>query len=181
MTMKMLRGAATLVGLSVFLTGCGGGSATTPTPVATPTPTPASAVLSVNYINGTAKVGWSKDPRYTYGLQFQVQIAETGGLAVHADYVRLQLLRNGVESERDEITAADIIAGVGTNLIQANTNPTWTLILRFNDDRWSTFNLFFHFTDVKGNIFTPVIASFPDIVEVTNALSRHTAQDLPVL
>ena len=106
---------------------------------------------------------------------------ESAGLSVNADYVRLQMFRNGVELERSEINASDIIAGAGTNLIPGGATKTWTLTLRFNDDRWTTYNLFFHFTDAKGNQFTATVPGFPDLTTTAQALSRDRGQSLPTL
>jgi hypothetical protein len=167
--LKKVVGVLALLGAGA----CGGGSST-PT-----TPTADRAVLELTYVTGSARVGLSADPRFAYALRVTVQIQEIAGLSVNADYVRLALWLGATEIERVELTATDIVAGVGTNTIAGGSTVRWTLTFRYNSTTADSAQFYFHFTDFKGNQYTPLMPPIIDFALSPVPLSQPGVVHLP--
>lgn len=153
MTTARLVGS-TLVLMS--LVACGGGGGTSGPTSATTGPSQATITVAQA---ATGQVCISPLPNVIYRLRVPVRITESAGLGASVNFARLRLIRGGVEIERREITANDIIASQGTNRLAPNGTLTPTLSIDFNSDPFSLdpSPLSFGFTDDRGNNLTAEI------------------------
>jgi GH24 family phage-related lysozyme (muramidase) len=74
-------------------------------------------------------------------------------LGANINFVRLSLFKQGREVERREITANDVISGLGTNRLNASQTLNAVVTFDFNSgaNDFDTSTLEFNFTDDRGN------------------------------
>jgi len=139
--------------------GGGGGSSTAPT---APTgPSQASIVVTQT---GQAQVCVSPLASYNLRLAIPIRVTESAGMGASFNFIRLQLMRGGVEVEREEVGATSIIAGLGSNRLAASGTIQAPLRIDFNSSNFDNFNLLFNFTDERGNVLQ---ANLNNITNVT--------------
>ncbi len=153
---------ALLLGLAMTgLPACGGGGTSTPTPVG---PSQANIVVTQT---SQAQVCLSPLASFNLRLAIPIRITESAGLGANFNFVRLQLLRGGVEIERQEIGASSITAGLGTNRVAANATINAPLRMDFNTSNFDNFNLLFNFTDDRGNVLQANLNNITNVTAVT--------------
>ena len=146
--MKM---AAVTIVLAVLFAGCGGGSSSTaPTPVSTPDPGPARADLGLSLETGELCI--SPVPGFLLRVTVPLTIRENAGLQARANFFRFSLFRNGVEIERAENGANDIVADLGSNLVPAGGTLSGTARFDFNNTSFDSLRFEVNLTDAKGNL-----------------------------
>src|SRR5262249_55951849 len=107
--------------------------------------------------------------RFAIAMETPIRIAETAGGSADWGFARMQFIRRGVEVERTELTATDIVRSLGTNRISASSNKVQNVIFRFNSDNFDDIILTLGFSDtrdarpftvsVNGNTFSDVNVS----------------------
>src|SRR5438874_5353547 len=106
------------LGLTGLLQACGGGGGGgTTTPSAPTGPSQANIVVTQT---AQAQVCISPLASFNLRLAIPVRITESAGMAANFNFIRLQLLRGGVEIERQEVGSTSIIAGLGSNRLSAS-------------------------------------------------------------
>jgi hypothetical protein len=147
---KAFRVAAALV-LAAGLSGCGGSD---PTPVPTPTPGPSQARITVT-CTGTGAAGSlvTASPRagFTYRIVWPCTLVESAGLGANINFVRMRLTRAGSTLEIVQISGNDIVAGTGSNRLNANQTRSANIQFDFNAGEATGGSLDFNFTDDRGN------------------------------
>lgn len=149
--MRKTLGPLLLCSLSI---ACGGDSTSSPT---TPVDTrPAKAEITVT--PSASQVCLSPLAAFSLRLSVPFTLTERAGLGAKINFVRLRLINGaGTEIERAEVGANAIIAGIGTNVIAANSTNSWRVRFDFNSqagtasNQWQTFGLIYNFTDDRGN------------------------------
>jgi hypothetical protein len=139
---------------AMVLPACGGGdspAAATP-PAPTPTPGPSQATITVTC--NSFSVATSSRAGFSFRITFPCTISESAGLGANMNFIRARFTRGGVEVERQEIGANDIIAGFGSNRVNANATVTGTFFFDFNRGDATGGILDFNFTDDRGNVLT---------------------------
>ena len=121
--------------------GCGD-STPAPTPIAVPT------VTFTGVGEGALVVHPSADPRFQFALECPVRVRETSGGSASWSFVRMSLLRNGLEIERSEI-GQTTIAAAGFGAITANSNQLVRMIFRFNSQTFTQVNITLGVNDNK--------------------------------
>jgi hypothetical protein len=153
---------------AAVLPGCGGGSGS-PTVASSPTPPPPPAAIVTGTGAGSLVLHPSLDPRFAIAMETPIRLTETAGGSADWGFARMQFFRRGAEVERVELTANDIVKGLGTNRISASSNKVYSLLFRFNSDDFDDIALTLGFSDVKdarqftvnvnGNTFNDVAVS----------------------
>jgi hypothetical protein len=154
---------ATLFLAAATLPSCGSDDGT-----ATPTG-PSQATLTVTQ-SSHGQVCFSPAAGFTSRARIPVRITESAGVGASINFIRLTLLRGGVEVERREITAGAITSGLGTNRVAANGTVTATLSFDFNITDFNSFRLDFNFTDDRGNVLQATLSSVDVIAVATCTL-----------
>ncbi len=95
--------------MAIALVACGGDSSTSPTPP-TPTPDPGPARADLGMSLETGQLCLSPIPGFLLRTTVPLTIRENAGLQARANFFRLSLFLDGVEIERAENGADDIIA-----------------------------------------------------------------------
>ena len=152
--MRRLRAShaiATLLAASVAmgLAGCKENTVG-PTPDPTPTPGPSQAQITVSC--GSFTVAASPRAGFNWMISFPCTVTESAGLGANLNFVRARFTLGGVEIERQEITANDILAAAGTNRVGASTSFPLTATFDFNRGDATGGILDFNFTDDRGNV-----------------------------
>jgi hypothetical protein len=162
-TLTRITVALALAGLAACGGGGGGGSTTAPT---APTgPTQASITVTQT---GQAQVCVSPLASFNLRLAIPIRITESAGMGANFNFIRLQLLRGGVEIERQEVGSTSIIAGLGSNRLAASGNVSAPLRMDFNSSNFDNFNLLFNFTDDRGNVLQANLNNITNVVAVAN-------------
>lgn len=125
----MMRALAFVAAVVLLLgsAGCGGGGSSP----SQPTVTTSRAVLSVTQTS-VGLLGLSSSPNHRLRLELPVQISNVSDVQCRLGYFRLQLFVDATEIERAEVTADDIVALAGTNLVTRASPLTLTLVFNFN-------------------------------------------------
>ena len=140
-----------LLVLAIALVACGGDSGTAPTPpTPTPDPGPASADLGLSLETGQLCI--SPIPGFLLRVTVPLTIRENAGLQARANFFRFSLFLNGVEIERAENGADDIIAELGTNVVPASGTLSGTAKFDFNNTTFDSLRFEVNLTDAKGNV-----------------------------
>ena len=115
------------------------------------TPTTAQARIAVSQTS-TAQLCLSPRSQFFLRLRLPVRFVESGGLGASVNFVRFSLTRGATEVERNEVTAAELVA-LGAQKVGANATVNSTLSFDFNadPDTWDDVRLEFNFTDDRGN------------------------------
>lgn len=133
----------------------------------TATPTgPSQATLTVTQ-SSQGQVCFSPLAGFTSRARVPVRITESAGVGASINFIRLTLLRGGVEVERREITAGAITSGLGTNRVAASGVVTATLSFDFNTTDFNSFRLDFNFTDDRGTVLQATLSSV-DVIAVAS-------------
>lgn len=151
--MKTVFRVATALALAVALQACGGGG-NGPTPQPTPAgPTQASirVTCSPYTLSNSPRVG------FDLRISFPCTIVESAGLGANINFVRMRLQLNGLDVERQEINANDVIAVQGNNRLSASQTRTGNFIFDFNRGDATGGVLEFNFTDDRGNALSASI------------------------
>jgi hypothetical protein len=145
------RGMWTKVAFVVVAVGtlaaCGGGGDAGPTPVASPTVSQARITVTAT----APTITLSPLPDFTFRLTIPVTIAESAGLGANINFIRLSLIRGGVELERQEISSALLISQSGSNRLAASATRTFQLLYDVNAGTATSGILTCNFTDDRGN------------------------------
>ena len=111
----------------------------------------------------------SLDPRLFYALETPIRITETAGGTADWNFARIQLFRNGQETDRYEL-GADVIERAGYKRVAARSNQLYTVVFRFNDDSFDDGTVTLGFSDLKdGRQFT--VANIDGWADVTISLA----------
>jgi hypothetical protein len=126
--MKRAFAIAVATVLAVGLAGCGGGGSSS----TSPTSSSGSALLLVRQTS-VGLVGLSSSPDHLLRLELPLEFSNGTNVGCNLNYGRLQIFAPGdVEIERSEVTADDIVAQAGTNLVAQGSPLQATLIFNFN-------------------------------------------------
>jgi hypothetical protein len=112
--------------LVIGLAGCGGGSSST-----APTTSSGSAQLLVRQ-TGVGLVGLSSSPNHLLRLELPLEFSNGSSVGCNLDYGRLQIFVGGEEVERSSVTADDIVAQAGTNVVAQGSPLRATFVFDFN-------------------------------------------------
>lgn len=143
--------------LVVPFVACGGGDDSPAAPTTTPTPVPVTQA-SITVTCSPFSVAASTRPGFNWTITFPCTVTESAGLGANLNYVRASFTLGGVEIERREITADNIIAAAGTNRVGASSTFSTNFIFNFNRGDATGGVLTFNFTDERGNVLE---ATFP--------------------
>ena len=148
-----IRLAAALAFAAALPACTSGGGGTTPTPPAPSGPTAASirVTCSPYTVAGSPRVG------FDLRISFPCTIVESAGLGANINFVRMRLQLSGVDVERQEINANDVIAVQGNNRLNASQSRQGNFIFDFNRGDATGGVLEFNFTDDRGNNQTATI------------------------
>lgn len=153
--MKRLISVVAVAVLASGPSGCGGGSSSS---TSSPTSPIARAILLVTQTS-VGLVGLSPSPGYTLRLSLPVEIRVTNNTACNLNYARLRLLRSGVEIERAEVGASDIIALAGTNRVTNDRGLPLTIRFDFNSTDFDSATILLGATDDAGNSIESVLGN----------------------
>ena len=151
--------------LVVGLGACGGGGSSSPTPTASS----GSALLLVRQ-TAVGLVGLSSSPDHLLRLELPLEFSNGSNVGCNLNYGRLQIFEADVEIERSEVTADDIVAQAGTNLVAQGAPLQATLIFNFNTQVIEEAGLTVSATDHNGNTIERQIMSLdveaaPELLE----------------
>jgi hypothetical protein len=152
---KRLIAVLALAALASGSTGCGGGSSPSSS---TPTSPIARAILLVTQTS-VGLVGLSTSATHALRLSLPVEIRVTNNTACNLNYARLRLLRGGVEIERAEVTATDIVALAGTNRVTNERGLVLTIRFDFNSTDFDSAAILLGATDDAGNSIESVLGN----------------------
>jgi len=153
-------GAALVLGLA----GCGGGSTST-----SPTTSSGSAQLLVRQ-TGVGLVGLSSSPNHVLRLELPLEFSNGSSVGCNLDWGRLQIFVGGEEVERASVTADDIVAQAGTNVVVQGSPLRATFIFNFNSQVIEQVGLSVAATDHNGHTIERQITSLnvelaPELLE----------------
>ena len=156
--------------VALLLASCGGGGGGSPTTPSTPPPTPAVAITATG--EGNLVIHPSLDSRFSFALETPIRIAETSGGTADWNFARIQMFRNGQETERFEL-GADVIDRAGYKRISASSNQLYSVAFRFNSDDFDDLTMTLGFSDLKdGRQFTVnVVDNWADVALSLTPLS----------
>ena len=151
--------------LVVGLGACGGGGSSSPTPTASS----GSALLLVRQ-TAVGLVGLSSSPDHLLLLELPLEFSNGSNVGCNLNYGRLQIFEADVEIERSEVTAEDIVAQAGSNLVAQGAPLRATLIFNFNTQVIEEAGLTVSATDHNGNAIERQIMSLdveaaPELLE----------------
>jgi hypothetical protein len=132
---------------AVGLMSACGSSPSSPTPVSTPQASQARIAVTA----GAPVITRSPLANFTFRLTIPVTIAESGGVGANINFIRLSLIRAGVEIERQEVSSTGLITQTGSNRLAASSNRTLQLIYDVNAGSATSGVLECNFTDDRGN------------------------------
>jgi hypothetical protein len=127
---------------------------------------PSQATITVTQ-SAQGQVCFSPVAGFTGRARVPVRIAESAGVGASINFVRLSLLRGGVEVERREITSSGVTSGLGTNRIAANQTVTATLSFDFNTTDFTSFRVDFNFTDDRGTALQATLMALDVVAAAT--------------
>ncbi len=162
--MKRVPGFAAISALAIVLVGCGGGSS----PSAPGPSSPIARAIILVTQTSVGRVGLSQRPSYLLRLSLPVEIRVTNNTACNLNYARLRLFRSGVEIERAEVTANDIVALAGTNRLTNDRGLTFTIVFDFNSSQFDSAAILLGATDAAGNSIESTLGNL--LVELDPAL-----------
>jgi hypothetical protein len=151
---------AQALALALLLGGCGGDPVRTGTncaqnpaaPDCPPPPPPSATITAAG--DGSLILHPSLNPTYAFAMEAPFRLTETSGGSADWNFVRMALLRSGVELERVEL-GADTIRAAGFGNITARSSATYTLLCRFNSSDFDQIDFTLGFGDKKdGRQFT---------------------------
>ena len=143
--MKRRLALAAITVLAIGPVGCGGGSS----PSSASSPIPRAIVLVTQ--TSVGRVGLSPGPGHLLRLSLPVEIRVMNNTACNLNFIRLQLFRSGVEIERAEVTANDIVALAGTNHVAGDRGLTFTIVFDFNSSDFDNAAILLGASDAAGN------------------------------
>jgi hypothetical protein len=144
--MQSISACAVVSSLALASFGCGGGSGSTPSG---PTVVTKGIVLVTQTSVGL--VGLSPNPAYLLRLTLPVEIKAFNEIGCNLNFVRLQLFRGGVEIERAEVTANDIVALAGSNRVTSGRSLVFTINFGFNSSQFDYGTILLGATDDGGH------------------------------
>jgi hypothetical protein len=141
-----------LVAAMAVAAACGGGAS--PSSPSAPdldinAATPPKAEIDVT-MGLDAVFGPSADPSYVSYVRFTAAMTERAGLGANLDFVRGEFFKDDVLMERFEVTASRIIEETGSNRLEAGSERSVTVMLRYSAPA-DLIRTTFHFTDDQGN------------------------------
>jgi hypothetical protein len=140
------------IALVAMLSACGGGPVTPPTTLPTPPPTPASTIAAAGA--GLLVIHPSLDSRLTFAFESPIRITESTGGTADWNFARMEMFRKGTKIEVYEL-GADVIDRAGFKRVAANSNKTYTVAFRTNQDDFDDIIMTLGFSDLKdGRQFT---------------------------
>ncbi len=144
---------APALALAAMLWACGGSDhvVNVPPPTTLP-PTPAVTIAATGA--GLLVIHPSLDSRFAFAFETPIRITETTGGTADWNFARMQMFRKGAEIERYEL-GADVIDKAGFKRIAANSNKTYSVAFRTNQDNFDDIIMTLGFSDLKdGRQFT---------------------------
>lgn len=145
--MKRLLAFAVASTLAVGPIGCGGGSS----PSASSPSSPITRAIILVSQTSVGLVGLSPHPAYLLRLSLPVDVRVTNNTACSLNYARLRLFNAGVEVERAEVTADDIVRLAGTNRVGNERGLPFTIAFDFNSTTFDNLTIVLGATDDAGN------------------------------
>jgi hypothetical protein len=131
--------------LAVGLVSCGGSSPSTPNPTS---PITKGLVL----ISQTSDGIISLSPRSgMIRISVPVEVKAMNDIPLTLNHARLTLYRSGVEVQRSEVTASDIIAQAGSNHVTRDRALAFTLVFDYTPQEIDAFTMLLSATDANGN------------------------------
>jgi hypothetical protein len=140
------------IALVAMLSACGGTPPTAPPTVPPPPPTPASTIAAAGA--GLLVIHPSLDSRLTFAFESPIRITESTGGTADWNFARMEMFRKGAKIEVYEL-GADVIDKAGFKRVAANSNKTYTVAFRTNQDDFDDIIMTLGFSDLKdGRQFT---------------------------
>jgi hypothetical protein len=127
--------------------GCGGGSS----PSASTPPVPITRAIILVSQTSVGRVGLSPRAGYLPRISVPVEIRVTNNATCDLNYARLRLFNGGVEVERAEVTAEDIVRLAGTNHVGSERGLPITIAFDFNSTTFDNITIVLGATDNGGN------------------------------
>ena len=134
--------------LALGLVGCGGGGGGSSSPTATSPITRAIILVSQPSVG---LVGLSTNPAYLLSLRLPMEVRVTNNTTCDLNYARLRLFKAGVEVERAEVTADQIVTLAGTNRVTNDRALALTIVFGFNSTDFDNATILLGATDAAGN------------------------------
>jgi len=150
------------IALTAMLWACGGSTPSAPTtpPLTTP-PTPAVTIAATGA--GLLVVHPSLDSRFEFALEAPIRLTESAGGTADWNFARMEMFRKGAKIEVYEL-GADVIDKAGFKRVAANSNNTYRVVFRTNQDDFDDIVMTMGFSDLKdGRQFTAQINGFPGV------------------
>jgi hypothetical protein len=146
--------------LAVGLASCGGSSPTTSNPTS---PIKKGLVL----ISQTSDGIISLSPRPgMIRISVPVEVKAMNEIPLTLNHARLTLYRSGVEVERSEVTASDIIAQAGSNHVTRDRALAFTLVFDYTlQQQIDAFTMLLAATDANGNTVEATLTNLRYVVD----------------
>lgn len=143
------RLACTSIALSL-LVGCGGGGGSTPTNNNQATFT--KGLITVDQ-TAVGVIGLSPRPDKVLRISVPVSVRALNDIPCDLDYARMQIYVGGVEIERSEMSANDIIRQAGSNHVAQGNPLAFTIYFDFSHTGViNNLVMYLRATDTKGNV-----------------------------
>ena len=128
---------------------CGSGSGpSAPSAVLEPSNAPkADIAVTIGY---DALTGPSLESGYTQYVRFTASVRVAAGLGAHLNFVRGDFYKNDVLVDCYELTGAQLVEETGSNRLEAGSNRTFLVVLRWNAP-CDLIRTTFYFTDDEGH------------------------------
>jgi hypothetical protein len=131
--------------LAVGLVSCGGSSPSTPNPTS---PITKGLVLISQTSDGIVSLSPRSD---MIRISVPVEVKAMNDIPLTLNHARLTLYRSGVEVQRSEVTASDIIAQAGSNHVTRDRALAFTLVFDYTPQEIDAFTMLLSATDANGN------------------------------
>ena len=150
--MKRRTACTTMTTLAIGLVSCGGGGSS---PSANTASSPSPITKGLLVITQTSDGLYGMTPAGLWRLKLPVEVKAMNDIPLTLNHARLTLYGpSGTELFRVEVTANDIIAQAGTNLVTRDHALAFTIVFQYNPQAEvgaSTFTMLLSATDANGN------------------------------
>jgi hypothetical protein len=157
--MKRRVACTVMTTLAVGLVSCGGSSPSKPSPAS---PITRGLLLISQTSDGIV----SLSPRLgMIRISVPVEVKAMNDIPLTLNHARLTLYRSGVELQRSEVTANDIIAQAGSNYVTRDRTLAFTLVFDYTPQEMDSFTMLLSATDANGNTVESTLTNLRYVVD----------------